>query len=404
MNDLDNQAFSALFKEAFEKCFGHSLAGPMTETESKLFYSKILDQTGLVIGWKSLKNYSLFIHDGGSKTQNPTVATMDTLARYVLDAPYLSETERKEKESHYPFWFEYKEKFLRQPKSRIISIQHDPSKKQFPVVVKKTAIPWIPPFILSFLVIVFFGFWLFIKYSSQHETITENFHDVSMPALASHGWIIQSPDTIFWNKRKEKPDGLTLYTLRGDTWPNAKEKTGIRNLLLRKVDANCFDAEVHFSDFLPSQNWQQAGILLLEDTNFTGRSVRLSVAFNDFFGGYKKPKEMIIQAITSLGKNDAEPEEIAHQPILYTDSAEKNRILFQNVANMSLRLEKRGNKFRFLYAGGSVSNPAFREVETHEFDIHPAYIGLFAIRGFVDSSAAIPVRFTFFRLMENKCE
>ena len=41
MNDLDNQAFSALFKDAFEKCFGHALAGPMSETESKQFYNRI---------------------------------------------------------------------------------------------------------------------------------------------------------------------------------------------------------------------------------------------------------------------------------------------------------------------------------------------------------------------------
>src|SRR5436305_2117915 len=179
MNDLDSQAFCALFKDAFEKCFGHALTGPMSETESKQFYSKIFDQTGLVIGWKSLKNYSLFINDDGAKSQNPTVATMDTLARYVLAAPYLSETDRKKKESHYPFWFEYREKFLRQPNPRIISIQHHPSTKQFPVVLKKTVIPWIPPFVLSFLVISIFVVWLVIKHSSRHETVTDVFSDVS---------------------------------------------------------------------------------------------------------------------------------------------------------------------------------------------------------------------------------
>ena len=58
MNDADSYAFINLFKEACLKCFGHGLQQPLTETESKLFYNTILEQTGLVIGWKSLKNSS----------------------------------------------------------------------------------------------------------------------------------------------------------------------------------------------------------------------------------------------------------------------------------------------------------------------------------------------------------
>jgi hypothetical protein len=30
------------------------------------------------------------------------------------------------------------------------------------------------------------------------------------------------------------------------------------------------------------QNWQQAGILLLEDTSFTGKSMRVSFVYNNF--------------------------------------------------------------------------------------------------------------------------
>jgi len=398
MNELDDKAFNALFKEAFEKCFAHPLSGPLTETESKQFYNKIFDQTGLVVGWKSLKNYSFFLMNGsGSKTENPSVATMDTLARYVLDAPYLSEIERKEKESHYPYWFEYKEKFHRSLKTAAIPelITPAPSKK-------KPFFRRLPVFTCMVAAAVFV-FW-FLKRPSHYQTITEEFHDVSMAALVSNGWLAQNPDTLFWNKRNEKANCLTLYTLRGDTWPNAKEKLIVRNLVLREIPGPCFSVEVHLSDFLPDQNWQQAGILLMEDTNFTGKILRLSIAYNDFFGGYNKPKEMIIQAITSLGKTDGEPEEIAHQPILFLDSARQNKALFQNVTNMSLRIEKTGNQFRFLYAGGAMTNPAFREIETHHFDIHPKWVGLFAIKGFVDHASEIPVRINFFRLTENSCE
>src|ERR1700749_1653827 len=112
MNDFDFLVFVDLFREAYAKCFGHALNSALTETESKLFCNHLLDKTGLSIGWKSVKNYSIFINDANAgKQENPSVATMDTLARYVLAAPYTSEIQRKNDESHYPYWFLYKERF-----------------------------------------------------------------------------------------------------------------------------------------------------------------------------------------------------------------------------------------------------------------------------------------------------
>jgi len=391
MNDLDTLAFTSLFRDAYEKCFGYPLGESLSETESKLFYNRLYDNTGLVVGWKSLKNYSSFIMDGlQTKQENPSVATLDSLARYVMDAPYSSETERKEKESHYPYWFGYKEKFHRSLK-----------KEQ----TRKISGPLIRIFRFSGgLLVIALVIILIINERQSSGLFTDDFHNLSDSSLNSRGWFVQSPESVFWNRRGEDTNRLTLFTLRGDNWPNGHEKLGIRNLLLRKLESDCFEAEVHFSGFYPDQNWQQAGILLLDDTNFTGKSLRLSVAYNDFFGGYIKPKEIIIQAITSFGKNYGEPEEIAHQPIFYLDSIHQNPALLQNLKNGSLKIEKEGKKFRFLYAGGSVANPAFKEVVTHEFDMHPRFIGLFAMKGFVDSAANIPVHFSFFRLKEDDCK
>jgi len=51
-------------------------------------YNQVFERTGLTIGWKSLKNYSFFVLAGSSRKQeNPSAATLDTMARYVLDAP-----------------------------------------------------------------------------------------------------------------------------------------------------------------------------------------------------------------------------------------------------------------------------------------------------------------------------
>src|ERR1700712_5659708 len=106
MNNPEFLIFTVLFKEVYQKCFGNAIESPLTETESKLLCNNILDKTGLSVGWKSVKNYSIFINNtAAGKQENPSVATMDTLARYVLNAPYTSELQRKNDESHYPYWF-----------------------------------------------------------------------------------------------------------------------------------------------------------------------------------------------------------------------------------------------------------------------------------------------------------
>ena len=136
MKDLNNEAFVNLFKESYQKCFGFPLTVPMSETESKHFANKIFEETGLVIGAKSIKNYSLYIlNSSDAKQENPSVATLDTLARYVLNAPYTDELQRKAKEGHFPYWFQYKSK---------ITV---PGKK-------KLAIKWLYPNLLILIVLI----------------------------------------------------------------------------------------------------------------------------------------------------------------------------------------------------------------------------------------------------------
>src|SRR3982751_89143 len=107
MRDLNNRAFTSLFKDACEKCFGHPLTEALSETESKQFCNQVLEKTGLVIGSKSVKNYSIYIVKGSeAKSENPSTATLDTLARYVLEAPYTDETKRKDSQNHHPYWFQ----------------------------------------------------------------------------------------------------------------------------------------------------------------------------------------------------------------------------------------------------------------------------------------------------------
>jgi hypothetical protein len=385
MNDLDALAFTTLFKEAYQKCFGHGMNGSLSETESKLFSSKIFDQTGLVIGPKSIKNYSLYVLNPGGKVENPSVATMDTLARYVLNAPYTDETQRKNKESHYPYWFTYKNGFYKL------------SKKSN----QRKYLYFVPVLVVIIVTIIV----AFLFFSSDHKQkiFTDNFISLNEDSLSRRGWIVQSKDEGYWKKRNEQPGSLTLFSLKGDNWPDSVNKSRIKNLLIRKISSDCFTIEVHLAGFVPKQNWQQAGILLMEDTNFTGKSLRLSILYNDFSGGFPKSRDIIVQVIASQGKDFYKPEELAHQLVFKLDSANEN-VVTENLEHSALRIEKNGTKFRLLYANGSMANSAFKEVISKDLDMKPKYIGLFALRGFVDSSSAVPARFDFFRFSPQKCE
>ena len=62
-----------------------------------------------------------------------------------------------------------------------------------------------------------------------------------------------------------------------------------------------------------------------------------------------------------------------------------------------MRIEKQGNNFRFLYAGGELENGAFKELASREIDMQPKYIGIFAIKAFTDAKT-IPVTVRLFNL------
>lgn len=389
MDQTDLTAFTALFRDVHLKCFGQELNGSLTETESKLLCTRVLEITGLSIGWKSVKNYSIFIVDRtNSRTENPSIATLDTMARYVLGAPYTSEIDRKNNESHYPWWFLYKEKLC------ITEV------KPFTPRWNKTLILFASA-ITCFIALVL---WMSHIDRTEQTAFSDNFSEVSDISLASRGWFLDDEDLSYWSKRSATTGQLTLYTLKGDNWPDPNNKQGIKNLLLRPIPFECFTAEVHLSNFIPQQEWQQAGIILLEDTSLTGKSIRLSIAFNDNFGGHAKPSEILVQAITSLGKDFSKPEEIAHLPIAYPDSLKNNPVQLKVLQNSALRIEKQGKKIRFLYSEGATGNGAFKEVVSQDFNIQPRYIGIFAIKGFKDSSAVIPAHFTYFKIAGSSCQ
>jgi hypothetical protein len=138
----------------------------------------------------------------------------------------------------------------------------------------------------------------------------------------------------------------------------------------------------------------------MEDTGFNGTSMRVSIAFNDFNGVYPRSGTILVQGISSTGRQGDKPEEFAHVILLQTDSLRSHPNLYQVLAHSALRIEKQGNQFRILYADGIAEITPFKEIAGYSFNFQPHYVGLFALRGYVDSSAAVPVpaRFTYFGL------
>ncbi len=206
------------------------------------------------------------------------------------------------------------------------------------------------------------------------------------------------------NKRNEKSGHLTLYTIKGDNWANGEKPAEIKNLLMRRITSDCFTTEIHLTNFIPRQNWQQAGILLSEDSTYASKMLRLSISYNDFFGGYEKPPEIIIQIVGSLEDgNRSKPEEIAHIS-LFSVELGKESLVKVNLANSVLKIEKKGTHFRFLYSTSPMESFAFKEAESGDFNIKPKYVSLFAIEGWADDGGYIPVYFDSFSFEDILCD
>jgi hypothetical protein len=286
----------------------------------------------------------------------------------------------------------YRERLLKQA-------QHD-SQEPDPPQAKSKRYRYAPLFagLLILLTAVYFQ-----RYLAIPNSFTENFNATDEHALATHGWMVWNRNAQAWSKRQQNPGLLTLYTLNGDNWPDSTTANPhISNLLVKELPFECFSAELQLVSFVPGAEWQQAGLLLLKDSSANSPSVRISLAYNDYFGGYHRSKEIVTQAIYNSG-NSVKPEEFLHSPVLMLDSAAKLPILLQNLHHVSLRIEKQGRYYHFLFAGGVHPNAPFKEVSVKDMAFEPHYIGIFAIKGNATKATVIPVLVSGFTLRKLKC-
>jgi hypothetical protein len=244
--------------------------------------------------------------------------------------------------------------------------------------------------------------WLLFKPGKEAENFTEFFRSLQEDSLRSRGWLLKSTKRSFWSRRNEQPGALTLFTIPGDNWPDSVHQPLIHNLLLRIVSNQCFTAELHFSNFVPLRNWQQAGILLLEDSSLSSKSLRLSIAYNDYSGGLSRIPSILVQAIISPGGHSLKPEEIVHHE-LFNPDRDSSEVIRLNLSHSALRVEKKGNQIRLLFSDGAFANSAFKELFSGEFNFEPAYVGIFALKGFTGNDGIMPVRISYFSLNSENC-
>lgn len=382
MSSKHDYIFASLIREVCKKCFGHELPAPLNEPESKHLASEILEHTGLVIGWKTLKNYSIYVLDDNSdKKENPSVATLDTLARYIAGAPRTDEASRKKTAAHFPYWYDYQHQLIRQNQDTPLPVDSTNSRS------RKSIYGLLALALLAVAVVSFFVF------RNARSISTDEVEEFNLPTPAyfhQHDWILKDGEQDFWKKQDSIQGNLTLFTHRGDNYPDSTGRTGIQNLLLHPLPEDCFTAELQLTHFIPNENWQQAGLLLLEDSNYSGKSLRVSIGYNDFFGGYTKPGEIIVQVIASSEGNKIKPEEVA-QLTLFSFSKNTDKIVTDNMHQSGLRIEKNGHHFRFLYTTGNREIFAYKEITSKDISIDPKYIGIYASSGSNGKASIIPV-------------
>lgn len=410
-SESDPPAFARLFEDAYRRCFSTAFTAPLTESESHRLSVEIAESTGLEIGWKSLKNYSNYLLGRTGRAENPSIATLDTLARYVAAAPRTDEEQRRTRERHYPYWVRYKEGLRRAetPSTHEGSDEKYPSsdvaaddRPASPLPRRKRTVALTVAGFATVAVVLALLLVTVLRRNARSSRFADEFDNVSAAALTKRGWSVHSVDSAHWAQRDAKAGHLTLFTLEGDNWPQAGRTPVIRNLLVRPLSTECFVVDLRLTSFFPRQNWQQAGILLLEDTASAARSVRMSLGFNDFSGGFPATREVIVQAITSLGQQSSKPEEFVHQRLFVVDSTTE-RLVRDNLESSALRIEKRGAHLRLLSSAGPMKNAPFKEVGRADFDFRPAYVAVFAIKGFVSQSDDVPVYVDAFSQSELAC-
>jgi hypothetical protein len=192
----------------------------------------------------------------------------------------------------------------------------------------------------------------------------DDFDDCSVTGLESRGWRVFNFDSVNWVNDCALGQ-LTLRTLRGDLWTKGNEPGLVHNMVLRRAPPGDFIITTVLTNFLPTKNWQQAGLIAYRHSD---EYSRITVSYND--AGVVRG-ELKVQAVYEKpGGQVIEPP--------------NHRIMdFASVPVRRMRLQLQRSGQSIILRCGEEDN-YLREIDRRTFPLTPEYVGVIALQGITE--------------------
>jgi len=220
----------------------------------------------------------------------------------------------------------------------------------------------------------------------------EDFNDVSVEGLKSRGWEILDYDSVAFSKQL-KPGTLTTHTLWGDYWCAPLQPPIITNLLLKKINSKSGKITFKLVDFHPLQDYQQAGIFLLDKNRKRNHNIRITFAA---CVSCSRPR----QSFQMVKREHGTAYEKTFLMSIWPDNSPPPK---DTLTPLWVQVQFEQNKFRF-YAHEWHETASFVEIGEFDFDFEPYYIAVGAFRGMtngkgeLNTSASIPAFFDYLKV------
>lgn len=359
-NRDDIRSLTTLLAMVALKGLGERKIRKITEGEARSLAAHIKELTGQTISPRSLINYFKAAESEDWMSINPSMYTLDILAKYGLNGS--SGMYGRELPSDAGlYWLKFKQN------ETASAVSPRPAGR-----LKIRGIFWVTLFILLGIPAA----WLILKPSPTD--FRDTFDHVSLDALQDSGWAVLDLDTL-WLKKQPMAGHLTLYTLHGDYWTKPHETPYVRNTLVRKIkNPREWDIFLNLTDFKPNGTFQQVGLVFFETPQNKQRVIRYTLCYTmeeqlDCFYPKKyaellEIKNGLVEAIKSTAVHNR-PD--GHGNLESHD--------------VCLRVQFTEGKFIFSFQAGDTYQ-GFTPIKEHQSTLKPKYVGIFAFQGQTDFS------------------
>ena len=220
----------------------------------------------------------------------------------------------------------------------------------------------------------------------------DDFNFNSIADLKTRGWeIIDFDSSLFF---PQDTGVLTLRSSRGDYWVQAGDTPKINNVILMKIpDLNCFEVTTKFQFHNNIENWQQCGIIFLNESLCRTNNIRATYMCRDQNAEINRGFQVIVNDHGEV----TQPQKFGMEGIRKYDTTNYN---------FYLRVIKNDSDYSILT---HVDDYGFEPRFNAEFHFKPRYIALVAFNaqrdspnGPLNTASTIPAKFDWIKIKE--CE